>query len=244
MKRMLLFFLVILFIGIFLQLAYSAYYFRLASQLSSTSYARKTTLGSTASSNFKLFIAGDSVGAGVGASSFETSVAGRLGAHFAKAHYVNFENVSVSGHKVKDVLNGTVPTEQQDLIVLIVSSNNLFRFTNLGQFEKDVEKLFAKFTPLGEKILLIGPGRIFDSKAVPLVMRPIYRHQGQKYAKILKSEAQKHSNVIYVNPFETSLSIEKYGDTLAIDKFHPGDSGHEFWFDMIINGLQTQTPGG
>ena len=215
-----------------------------ASKLSETSYARKTILGESNKPLFRLFIAGDSVGAGVGASSFETSVAGRLGEYFAKNYQVEFENVSVSGHKVKDVLNGKIPEEQQDLIILIVGSNNLFRFTDIKQFEKDVEELYVKFSSKGKKVLLIGPGRIFDSSAVPLVIRPVYKYQGQKYAQILSSKSKEFDNVIHVTTFKHQASEKKYGNTLASDKFHPSDSGHEFWFDMIKGGLETKSPGG
>lgn len=238
MKKMLIVVLVILFILLLCQLIYSAYYFRIASKLSATTYSRKTTLGDSGKPNFKLFIAGDSVGAGVGASSFENSVAGRFGNHFAKDNRVEFENISVSGNKVADVVAGGEPAEKQNLIILIVSSNNLFRFTDLAQFKIDAAKLFAKFSPQTDKVLLIGPGRIFDSSAIPLFLRPIYKVRGEKYAKILREEAGKFENVIYVNPFEHQASAEHYGNTFATDKFHPNDSGHRFWFDLIREGLE------
>jgi hypothetical protein len=91
-------------------------------------------LGDSDKTTFNLFIAGDSVGAGVFASNFENSVAGRVGSHFAKDKYVNFENISKSGNKVRDVLEGPEPTERQDLIVLIVGSNDLFRLSDLNHF--------------------------------------------------------------------------------------------------------------
>jgi hypothetical protein len=60
----------------------------------------------------------------------------------------------------------------------------------------------------------------------------------------LREEAERFDNVIYVNPFEHSSSREDYGYTLAADKFHPNDQGHKYWFDLIIQGLEKQTPGG
>lgn len=125
-----------------------------------------------------------------------------------------------------------------------MSSNNLFRLTNLNKFEKETAKLFEKYSPLAKKILLVGPGRVGDSKAIPFFLRPYYRFQGKKYAEIIKKEVKKFPNVTHINPQEKEASYEKYGYTLAADKFHPNDKGHEFWFDLIVEGLETQTPGG
>ncbi|HSX57698.1 MAG TPA: SGNH/GDSL hydrolase family protein [Candidatus Saccharimonadales bacterium] len=234
---------VLIFLGILLvgyiivQFFYTSHYFSVGSKLTKTTYARKTTLGSSNNPTFKLWIAGDSVGAGVGASSFENSVAGRLGEYFAKDHQVIFENVSVSGNKVEDVVSGPSPSEKQDLIVLIVSSNNLFRFTSMKDFASNVPKLFTKFSPLADKVILIGPGRISNSTAIPLPMRPLYVLEGPKYAKILKSEAAKFNNVVYVDPLEHPLEDNKFGNIEAADHFHPNDSGHKYWFDLIVESL-------
>jgi lysophospholipase L1-like esterase len=229
---------------ILLQVGYSAYHFHVAGKLAQTTYARKTTLGEKTKPVFKLFIDGDSVGAGVGATRFENSTAGRLAEYFSQKNYLGFENISKSGKKVADVLDSPAPDEKQNLIVLIVSSNNLFRLTNLSKFESDSEKLFAKYSPLAEKVLLVGPGRVGDSTAIPFFVRPYYRYQGKKYAAVLKKEAPNFPNVAHINPQEHAALFENYGDTLAADKFHPNDQGHKFWFDLIVAGFETQTPGG
>lgn len=236
-KKMIFFILGLILLYILLQTVYSLYYFQAGRNLSKTTYARKTTLGNRENPVFKLFIAGDSVGAGVGATSFESSVAGRIGNHFATDHFVKFENVSVSGNKVHDVLNDEIPSEKQNLIVLIVSSNNLFRFTSLTDFQKEVPEMFAKFSPLTDKLILIGPGRIEDSAAIPLVIKPFYKIQGSKYAMILKNSAAKYPNIFYVNPLEHRPEKSKYGNTFASDNFHPNDSGHRYWFDMVSVGF-------
>ncbi len=229
--------LVVILIYVVFQTLWTWRYFAIGKKLSQVSFARKIALGDKSKPIFKLFIAGDSVGAGVGSSSFEKSVAGLLAENFAKDHFVQFENISVSGDKVSDVLAGLTPTEKQDLIVLIVSSNNLFHLTSLSEFRKEAVELFKKFSPLGDKVILIGPGKIADSSAIPLIAKPVYLVQGPKYAEILKNEAKNYTNIVYVNPLEHKVEISKYGNTFATDNFHPNDSGHKYWFDLISSGF-------
>lgn len=230
--------LILLIFGIYLitQAIYSIYYFRIATKLSQTTYARRTQLGNNTKPPLKVFIDGDSVGAGVGATSFETSLAGRIGNFLSENYFVEFENKSVSGKKMADVLSD-VPANFQDVTVLVISSNNLFRFTELGQFTNDTKKVFELFAPKTKKLILIGPGRVADSNAIPLIMKPLYRHQGKKYAEIISTEAKKYQNIAHVNPQSGESSEKKYGYTLSSDKFHPNDSGHTYWFDLLKNEL-------
>lgn len=220
-----------------IQLAYSSYFFSIASRLSKVSYSRKTTLGSSSNPIFRIFVAGDSVGAGVGATSFEKSAAGRIATYFAQKYRVEFENISVSGKKMANLLDDPTPTEKQNLVVLIIGSNNLFRLTNLGRFREATPRVLAKYVPLTEKLIIIGPGRVADSDAIPFVLRPIYKLLGPAYAKTIREAAAKYANAVYVNPLEHSADFKKYGYTLAKDKFHPNDIGHQFWFDLIKTGF-------
>lgn len=195
------------------------------------SHTEDMTLGE--GKEYLLFAAGDSVGAGVGASTFETSVVGRVAEYLSRNRSVKLTNKSVSGYKMHDILKITPPSKKHDLILLIVSSNNLFRFTNLTDFKKDTEEVFKRYAPKADKIIIIGPGRIFDAGAIPLMLKPLYGFMGWKYAGIMRTESLKYKNIIYINPFETKMMKDNYQDTSASDHFHPNDEGHRFWFDLI-----------
>lgn len=238
MKKMLLIILAIIVIYVVLQTLYSFYYLNIGGALAKTIYARTVKLGDSKNPQFSIFINGDSVGAGVEATSFENSVAGRLGNYLAEKYYVDFENVSVSGFKMHDVLTSKAPTETKDLIVLIVSSNNLFRFTDLDDFKIDTRAVLAKYSPLAKKLVIVGPGRIIDSQAVPVVFLPFYHLQGPKYAQVIDEAAKKYTNVVHVNPLLHKLDTKIYGkNTSAADKFHPNDEGQRYWFDLIKESL-------
>lgn len=220
-----------------LQLIYSTYYIRKANQLNKTVFTGDKILGQEGKPVFRLFVAGDSIGAGVGASSFEKSVVGRLGDYLSKNNKVYIENISVVGEKVQNLKNRKLPEQTQDLIVLIVSSNDLFHFTNLETFEKDTRQVLERYSKPTKKLVIIGPGNIAEPAAIPLILKPVYALQGQKYAAAIKRALSNCSDCSYVNPLEHPNNLGPYGPTYAADNFHPNDEGHRYWFDMIRSGI-------
>lgn len=216
-----------------LQGLYTYYYFNRSAALTRHTYTGQKNIGKSTNPTFSILIDGDSVGAGVGASSFDTSVAGRIANYKAQESYVQMLNNSVSGSKMKDLVDREIPQEKYDLVVLIISSNDLFRFTNIGDFKNYTNKVLEKYSKLCDKLIIVGPGRLFDSTAIPIVLKPIYKIQSVKYADVISQSAKKFSNVIYINPLDTKVRRSEYGYTGATDGFHPNDEGHRFWFDLI-----------
>ncbi|HVT01240.1 MAG TPA: SGNH/GDSL hydrolase family protein [Patescibacteria group bacterium] len=226
--------LAILLLYIILQALYSGYYFYKSRSLSKKVYVGNYTFGDKGPS-YSLFVAGDSVGAGVGATSFETSLAGRLARELSKTKRVNVTNKSVSGYRMHNLVSGPIPDEKQNLVLLVISSNDVFNFVNLRDFKESTSKVISRYSKLGDKVIIIGPGRIFDTDALPFFMRPVYKYFGTKYAEIISNQASSYPNVIYVNPYAAAPLGKRYGYTGASDKFHPNDEGYRFWFDLVMN---------
>jgi len=84
------------------QAAYSGYYLRKAGILTKTEYTQNLKLGDKDKPTLKVFISGDSIAAGVGASSFETSTAGRLASFLAMKNKLTFINEAKSGTRMAD----------------------------------------------------------------------------------------------------------------------------------------------
>lgn len=214
-----------------IQTIYSGYYLRRAGILTKTEYTQDVNIGNPGSPTLKVFMSGDSIAAGVGASSFETSTSGRLANFLAKDNHLIFVNEATSGTRMEDLLKLLAPKEKQDLIVLIVSSNDLFHFTNLGNFEKSTQKVLEKYSKLGKKLIILGPGRVSTAPALPLPLRWLYKIQYPKYVNIIEKTANKYSNVVHIKP-----TVPQKG-TFASDKFHPNDEGHNVWFEGIRDHL-------
>ncbi len=134
---------------------------------------------------------------------------------------------------MKDLTLKQIPNEKFNITILVISSNNLFHFTSLSDFKNNTKKVLGRYSKISDKLILIGPGRVFDAKAIPLFLKPMYKAQGEKYARIIDEEAKNYANVFHVNPLNTSINPQEYGDTNASDGFHPNDEGHRFWFSLL-----------
>lgn len=236
-KKLMIIFVCAVLLYVVLQVAYSGYFMLQGRKLTKTVFTKSMELGDNSKPEFNLFVAGDSVAAGVGASSFETSVGGRLAVYLASNYKVIFRSEAKSGRRMADMLEAPVPSEKQDLILLIISSNDLFHFSKIVNFRENTGKVFEKYSQLANKVVVVGPGRVFDSGAIPLVLRPIYKIQSGKYAKILAKEAGKYDNFVYINPLDPPNGIKGVKNWAANDHFHPGDDGYVFWFEMVKTAL-------
>lgn len=223
----------ILLLYVIAQSLYSGYFLLASKKLSASTFPKSLTLGDNKGPALKLFISGDSVAAGVGASTFEKSVSGRIAWYLAKDHTVLFQNEAVSGAAMSQLLTMPLPKERQDVIVLIVSSNDLFRFSEINEFKKNTEKALKRYSPQADKLILVGPGRVFDGEALPYFLRMYYRFKAPQYAHVLTSLIKNNPNVIYIDPTTADFYKGNYGPTTAADKFHPNDEGHRLWFDLI-----------
>lgn len=202
-----------------------------------TNTTREFVLVDNSKPSFKLFIDGDSVAAGVGASSFENSVAGRIAAYMSGKYSLHFANSAQSGKRMKGLIDSNLPREKQDLIVLIISSNDLFRLTPIEEFRRETKEVLQRYSPLANRVVIVGPGRLEDAKALPFFIRYFYSKKSNSYEKVISEEVKNYQNVIHVT-FGNAPSTKDYGEILAADKFHPNDSGHKFWFDTIKPALE------
>ena len=218
------------------QLLFTGYFILRSKSISGQSFAGKTELGKKSAPELDVFLAGDSVAAGVGASSFGVSLAGRLANGLAGNHHVIFTNVAKSGSKMADLTS--VPEQKQDIVVLFIASNDLYHFTNLKKFKSDTESALERYSKTAKRVILVGPADIGGATAIPLIMKPIYWARWPKYAAIMRTAAGKYPNMIYIYPAEYSEKLMTYGHTEAVDGFHPNDNGHRFWADLILSQIQ------
>src|SRR5437016_4475329 len=112
MRKIIMIALLLLSIYIVCQTIYSAFYFRRASILSKTKFDKSLQLGNKNNPSFKLTVYGDSVGVGVGATSFENTLAGKVAEYLSSDHYLIFKNESFSGAKMKDLADLSEPADK------------------------------------------------------------------------------------------------------------------------------------
>lgn len=220
------------------QALYTGYYLRQSRNLTKRTFTKSGLFGSGRS--VKLYITGDSLGAGIGATSFETSLAGRVVAQLARQHTVELKNTSVSGYVASDLLQVELPAQHQDIVVLVISSNDLLHSTNLKSFENTTEEVLQRFSPLSDRVIVIGPGDVGGSDLIPLIARPYFHWKRPQYVESLQRASAKLSNITYINPVDKPPDfVGRYSqNTTSTDHFHLNDEGYRWWSDLIIQALQ------
>lgn len=230
---------ILLIIALFIVLYVLYYYYRIkkAYTLAEVTHTKWADLGHS-NKKFNLLILGDSIGTGVGASCFEKSVAGRIACYLAKKYRVTLTNASVNGSKIQNLLNRKVPKDKQDLSIILISSNDVLRFTNLDKFKENTIKVLKKFSKATKRLIIIGPANVGLAKFLPLPLRILYLYRAPKYTSALKEASSKFRNVTYINSLKPAKNLGKYEQSYySLDMFHPNDEGHSFWFEMVKNYL-------
>ena len=182
----------------------------------------------------RVLFLGDSLAEGVGASNIEYSAYGRFAGYLSHNFSINFTNKAQTGNRVRDLIDINL-TNNYDLIIVLISSNDLFRFSSLTKFEDDLNTFISQVSDNGERIIIVGPGRVFETRALPFWSLPIYKYRSTKYSDIISNLVLDSSNIVYINPLD-DLKLNEYGKMEARDNFHPNDEGHRYWFDLIVLG--------
>lgn len=189
-------------------------------------------------SPFVLFVTGDSVGSGYGASSFETSLAGRVARHFARGRTVAYRNTSVSGAKMADLEEQSLPEGKADLVLLSAGSNDLLHFTGADDLRESARKVLARYAPHVPKgrLVLIGPGVVHRAGADPLVVRPFHEARRPAYVEALRAACDE-VGAVYVDPAVgmAGKSDREIAETVSdVDHFHLSDAGHAWWAGRVL----------
>lgn len=126
--------------------AYAAYHLRRARELTLRPFNEPIVAGTGgATPPMRVLIAGDSIAAGIGATSPDRTVGGRLAAFLAETRVVEVRNEAVSGSTMADIAGRTLPEERQDLIVLIGGSNDLFQFRPVERFAEETRRAMERY---------------------------------------------------------------------------------------------------
>lgn len=205
--------------------------------VSQTDFKGEHIFPSISQQELTILVDGDSVAAGVGASTFNRSLAGRVGSHFKENYTVRMYNNAKSGSKVSDLLTKSLPQGRHDLAVITIVSNDLLRFTWIRSFRDPVRQVYDKYSQVADTVIVIGPGLVSETSGIPRVSVPYYSFMGPLYGIVMSQETEGFGNVTHVDPYQKELDYKKYGKTEAKDRFHPNDNGHKYWYDMFVYGL-------
>ncbi|HCJ52467.1 MAG TPA: hypothetical protein DIS62_06365 [Candidatus Kerfeldbacteria bacterium] len=217
-----------------IRVASSGYYLFRIWGVSRLTHRGTIVMGDLSNSQMKILVHGDSVAAGVGAYTPEQTIAGLLAQHFSTTHYVTVVNKGKPGVRMIDLANQGAPDERYDLVVLIVSSNDVYKFTPLRRFALATREVLDAYSAVAKQVVIAGPAKMSELPALIGGHRMIMRFREHRYATILAETCEKYSNVTHIIPYAPpGMHI------FAPDKYHPNPEGHRLWFELILKSLSS-----
>jgi lysophospholipase L1-like esterase len=185
-----------------------------------------------------LWVMGDSLGAGYGASDFSASLVGVVARGLvADGHEVVVDDVAAAGATMADVLAQPLPPSPADVILVTAGSNDLLRLRGAGALRRDSAAAVARLAPHGERVVIAGPGVIADATAIPFALRPLYRWLRPSYVAAMRA-ATAGGAAVHVDPAAGAEALGDYRATVSdVDGFHLSDAGHRWWGERILAAL-------
>lgn len=182
-------------------------------------------------------VLGDSLMAGVGATSGQSSLGSLLYQSNGKKNELEFLNFAVSGATADDVLKQQLPEalgSRPQVIFLLVGVNDIHNYTPEKEFEENYRLIVNGLTAIPEVKLTLINIPYLGSSSILIPPWNLYIDLKTKQYNSIVSNVAKEKNLKLIDLYK--LSREKFlepSDLYSQDQFHPSDRGYALWADYI-----------
>ena len=213
-----------------------------------TSLARKSAELVSQSRSFEraegsrsMLVLGDSTAVGVGASSPQESVPGRVSSTLD----ASVENYATSGAIMKEIGGqfSKAKRTRYDLIVIQGGANDVVQFKSLSETVASADRLLARASALSDHVILLTAGRVGDAPLLPRLSGAFFNARARALRSDLMALAEKYG-ALYIDLYGNNSDIfasdpKRY---YARDMFHPSSDGYAVWFTEIDTAMITRWP--
>lgn len=229
--------LVLVFIGFIVLLVVEGFIARSGPKESFKNPERKVRRFGNSNNKIKYMVMGDSTGAGQGAD-YEKGIAVRTAEHLARTYSVNLLNASVSGAKVKDILNDQIKEVKKykpDVILVSIGANDVTGLTLPQQLQSQLDEMVDELieTNCNMKIVLTASP---DMGSPPRLPQPLRFVEGifSKFANSTFYSIIEENNLTLAPIAEETGDIFRKDATLfSQDQFHPNEQGYAVWTKVL-----------
>jgi len=172
-----------------------------------------------------ILVLGDSLAYGVGASSQDTSFAGRLAEHYRDSSITNKAEIGETVGSLKDTIDEKI-TDKYEIIFIIVGGNDIMRMhINIFNSANDIKPIVDTASQHADKIVLVTTGNFNYVSLQPWILKSVFN----KRADILRQAALKleadYPSYSYIDFYAASMDEEEYKSYEASDGYHLNDAG-------------------
>lgn len=194
---------------------------------------------------FKLLAFGESTVAGMGIASYADTLGGVFAQYFATQHpdlQVDWFSVGKNGMRVAEAipyLQEQVPPTRFDLLLIGLGANDIFKFTPVWQWRKQVRALLQVAAGYSSHIIWatlppVGRFPIFNTPDKQL-LRQLFDRQRLLLESAIHQEEQR-STIPFVYP---KVAFDLSEDMFVSDGVHPSVKGYRTWVSAMMHYIAT-----
>ncbi|NBD10941.1 MULTISPECIES: SGNH/GDSL hydrolase family protein [Corallococcus] len=185
---------------------------------------------------------GDSTAVGVGAAQgggYPDRLASRLRQGGLP---VGHTNLGQSGARVRDVVNNAlkrVVALQPTLITLGVGTNDIWRGTEVAEFQDDLDRIARRLKQTGASMVVVNIADMALAPVARMVPSTLYEGRIGPFNESIATVARTHG-LHLVDLFTASREmIPRRPDFFCSDGFHPSAAGYDEWADLMLPVVRT-----
>ncbi|RKH54146.1 SGNH/GDSL hydrolase family protein, partial [Corallococcus aberystwythensis] len=155
---------------------------------------------------------------------------------------VGHTNLGQSGARVRDVVNNAlkrVIALQPTLITLGVGTNDIWRGTEVAEFQDDLDRIARRLKQTGASMVVVNIADMALAPIAKMVPSALYEGRIEPFNTAIASVARAHG-LHLVDLYESSREmIPRRPDFFCSDGFHPSAAGYDEWADLMLPVVRT-----
>jgi lysophospholipase L1-like esterase len=208
--------------------------------LQSSVLREPVALGSTGPA-LSYVVLGDSTAAGLGAR-YDDGIAVQTTRHLAKGRQVTMHNFSVSGARMRDVLEKQLPQAEKvrsDLVLISVGANDVTHLTAIPSMRRRLRQSVRRLRTINPqvRIVITGAPDMGSPPRIPWLLRGISSLRTKMVNRMFRSEAAKLGLAFAPIAERTGPLFRRDRTLFDTDRFHPNARGYAAWVSVLNTSL-------
>lgn len=186
-------------------------------------------------------VLGDSTAAGIGAP-YDDGIAVRTAFELGLTHRVTMRNFSVSGARVRDVLEKQLPsaeTVRPELVLISIGANDVTHLTSIPSMRKRLGVIVARLRAANPQVAIVitGAPDMGSPPRIPWILRGFASVRAKLVNRMFKKEAR-DLRLTFAPIAEVTGPMFRRDRTLFdTDRFHPNARGYATWVPVLNEAL-------
>jgi lysophospholipase L1-like esterase len=193
----------------------------------------------------RLVVAGDSTGAGLGATTTATTVGGAVAAGLAErtGRQVVLGSVAVSGARAADMPGQAAGALalRPDVILMLVGGNDTTHLTRLGAVRDDLGQAVMAIRTAGVQVV-VGTCPDMGARSFPQPLRALSAFRGRQVASAQREAVTAAGGVAVSLAELVGPAFRADPATSSSDLFHPSDRGYALWAGALLPAVVAAVP--